>query len=176
MEKAEGHEAEKKESERGEDLQAKCEEPRSASATDPVKLLLPLFRDCLNNGSSLGSSSIDFTVRFIGDILRYSFERKNEDEIDGMSIVMVFTSFGSSGSFLNRKDGNLSGNYCGKLLMASLRALALLRDPKTDKRWATSSSVADATESYLKNLQKRYQRVEKREREHSLEKRRSPMC
>ena len=88
-------------------------------------------------------------------------------------MVKVFTSFGSSGSFLNRKDGYLSGNYCGKLLMAALRALVLLLDLKTPKRWAIKFSVADATESHLKNLQKRYQGVGKRERSLSREKKES---
>ena len=59
--------------------------------------------------------------------------------------------------------------------MSFLRALSLLRYPKTPKRWAIRVSLAKATESYLKNLQKRYQRVEKK-MEHSPEKGRKPMC
>ena len=44
--------------------------PRLASESDPVRIFLSLFKEHLDNASSLGPTTIEFTVRSMGDIMR----------------------------------------------------------------------------------------------------------
>ena len=144
---------------------------RVSSAEEAVKLFLPLFKEHLDNTSSLGPTTIEVSVRMMGDLLKHSI--KGEEEVNGMTLVGIFSLLGGKTSFITRRGGALSGSYCAKIITSCKKALGLLRDRRTPERWRVEASVADATDSILSNVLQRYRKIEKRERAASRERKES---
>lgn len=69
--------------------------------------LLELYDEHLNNTSPLGDSSIQFSVRVLRDMLKYSFRGQNEEAANGASLITLFSTLGAQDSYLNRRGGTL---------------------------------------------------------------------
>ena len=113
------------------------------------------------------STSISLSVRFVTDVLKHSLVGKYDNEIDATAIENVFSTYISPRSFLNRRGESLSLSYCSKIIMASVRLVEMLRNPRTPKLWLVEASVsrANATESILKNLWHKYRKMGKKMKE-----------
>ena len=140
------------------------ESPKLASAEQPMHQFKTLYQKHLVQSTTLGMTSVELNVRLMTDLIKHSFSDKGEESFHGMGLVKTFLSLGEEGSFIRRRTDTLSGSYCAKVVTAALRVVAFLKAPKTSHRWAIENNVAQHAETFLSNLLKKYQKIEKRER------------
>ncbi len=104
--------------------------------------------------SSLSPYSIELSVRIISNLIKHSFEGQKE-MFDGKALIKVFLSLGDENSFIRQQGGTLSGSYCCKIIFTCSRVLDYLKYHYEELPRAQEADCA------LKNLLKRYQKVEK---------------
>ncbi|KAK8372909.1 hypothetical protein O3P69_012648 [Scylla paramamosain] len=142
------------------------EEPLDAQDPDLGKKLFKVFLErykrCLQNTSALSHNSIELSVRIISDVIKYSF-KVQKDSFQEKALINVFLNLGNDESFLKRRAGTLSGSYCCNIIFTCIRVLEYLKYQYEELPRAQEADYA------LKNLLKRYQKVEKKERAASRE-------
>ena len=140
--------------------------------TSGVRELIDLFKIHLTDTSVLSGSSIEVSTRLLADLIKYYFKEGQEDALTGKSLVEVFLSLGSDNSFIRRMGDTLSGSYCCKIIFACKRAVGFLTNRRTAERWFIPQSLGKEANEVLDNLLVKYQKIEKRERATSREKKR----
>ncbi|KAK8373584.1 hypothetical protein O3P69_014979 [Scylla paramamosain] len=142
------------------------EEPLDAQDPDlgkkVFKVFLERYKRYLQNTSALSHNSFELSVRIISDVIKYSF-KVQKDSFQEKALINVFLNLGNDESFLKRRAGTLSGSYCCKIIFTCIRVLEYLKYQYEDLPRAQEADYA------LKNLLRRYQKVEKKERAASRE-------
>ena len=157
--------------------EAKNEEGTPKPKTSGVKEFIELYKLHLTETSVLSGSSNEISTRLLADLnFFFFFKGEPEDALTGKSQVETFLSLGNEGSFIRRMGDTISGCYCCKMIFACKRAVGLLANRHAPGRWYIQQSLAEETSEVLSNLLTMYQKIEKRERATSREKKKRAGC
>lgn len=109
---------------------------------DEFQKFMQAFRNHLENKTNLNQSSVALNERIIGDLIKFVFTGKEDVSFTGQGLLNAFAMLGDAKSFLRRRGDALSGSYCCKIILASIRVLGLLRSQAAPVQFRVEKEAA----------------------------------